>query len=764
MNIKENSQLGNYTVIRKLGRGGMADVFLAYDSKLEREVAIKVLPPEFTREPERLTRFEKEIKATAQLQHPGLVAIYEMCECIIDGAKLNFFSMSYLPGGELKDKIIEGLSEKEALDILVQLADALGHAHDSNLIHRDIKPQNILFNNLGKPVISDLGIAKSTDLDETVVSTAGLSVGTPYYMSPEQALGETDVDCRSDIYALGILLHEMLTGQVPYSGNSGMAVAIKHIQEPTPDLPKKYNHLQPLLDKCLAKKKENRYANTKELIADVANFQQEKVSTHSLTTNVKPKEIKLILAAIFSLVILLVGVLGYSNQFWFFDKPKIELASKNISQENESDRISQQEIENKNKLEQASEKMELEYLAAQKLEQEKIAQQQIKIDQLVIATKNDIEALRLTKPENNNAFSKIEKIKQIAPNHQQVLVLSHLIAEKYVELVNSALARNKFDSVRTYLTILSEISKDKALLLDLNRDFKKALNAYRIAFIKEHVGQLVTLPSGEFSMGSRVIKKEVVADETPLHLVKIKQYRLAKHEVTVKQFKSFVDKTGYVTLAEEENEGCYTYNKTWIEIKGYHWANPGFSQKEDHPVVCISFKDVMAYIDWINKESSSQFRLPSETEWEYASRSGNSSLYGFGDSIDQLCSYANFADDPDMINESSNRLSLSIFSRSDCRDGVLATTTSVASYKANSFGLVDMHGNASEWTQDCWNADYLGAPINGRAWLKGRCDLRVIRGGSWFSDAKDVRSAVRDKNVQFNRDNVTGFRLAIDID
>ena len=768
MNIKENTQLGNYTVIRKLGSGGMADVFLAYDNKLGREVAIKVLPPEFTREPESLARFEKEIKATAQLQHPGLVSIYEMCECKLDGIKLNFFSMNYLSGGELKDKIIEGLNEKEALDIFLQLAEALGHAHDNNLIHRDIKPQNVLFNNLGKPVISDLGIAKSTNLDETIVSNAGLSVGTPYYMSPEQALGETDVDFRSDIYALGILLHEMLTGEIPYSGNSGMAVAIKHIQEPIPVLPKQFNHLQPILDKCLAKKKESRYTNTKELIEDVVKFHCESTNTKdkSNTVNNKHKEIKLTITAIFCLTVLLIGVIGYSNKMWFFGNSEIDLTSKNNQTETENNPIPQQKtVSVKKEPEQTKQEyLKLQITEQEKIEQEKINQQNIKIQKLVVATKLDIEELRLTKPDNNNAFNKIEKIKQISPNHQQVLTLTQLVETKYVELINSALSRNKFDSVRTYLTILSEISVDKELLIELNRDLKKSLNQYRIAFTKAHVGKLITLPSGEFNMGSRVIKEKVVINETPLHLVKIKEFKLAKHEVTVGQFRKFIDKTGYITLAEMENEGCYTYSKTWTEIKGYHWSKPGFSQKEDHPVVCISFIDAMAYIKWLNKESGLMFRLPSESEWEYASRSGKSFLYGFGDSIDQLCSHANFADDPDIINESSNKLSLSIFTRSDCRDGVFASTASVDSYKANSFGLVDMHGNASEWTQDCWNSDYLGAPINGSAWLDGRCDLRVIRGGSWMSDAKNVRSAVRNKNVKYSRDNVTGFRLAIDIE
>lgn len=771
MNIKENSQLGNYTVIRKLGSGGMADVFLAYDNKLGREVAIKVLPPEFTRVQERLVRFEKEIKATAQLQHPGLVSVFDMCECTVDGAKLNFFSMSYLSGGELTDKIVEGLTEAEALDIIVQIADALGYAHDNSLIHRDIKPQNILFNNLGKPVISDLGIAKSTDLNETIVSTSGLSIGTPYYMSPEQAMGETDVDGRSDIYALGILLHEMLTGKVPYSGNSGMAVAIKHIQEPMPVLPQESKNLQPLLDKCLAKKKEDRYANTKELIDDVANFQHNQKIKHKEVDNKKPKELKIIVTAILGLVCLLIGVLGYQSQFWLSDSPdkastpqntKLELELEQKKKENEKAYL-QESIKEANQAKEA-ERIKLALLTEQALEQEEMALLQTKIGQLVTQTKNDIEALRLTKPEDNNAFSKIEQIRKIAPEHPQISILSKLIENKYVELINSSLSKYKFNNAKNYLSVLSKLSADGKLITELNRDFEKAFKRFQVALVKEQVGELITLPSGEFNMGSQAIKKKVVVNETPIHIVKMEQFRLAKHEVTVGQFQNFVDKTGYITLAEQENEGCYAYTKTWKEIKAYNWLNPGFTQKADHPVVCISYQDALEYIDWLNTTSGLKFRLPSEAEWEYASRAQSTSAYGFGDSIEQLCSYANFADTSKMVNESGKKLNLKIVSTTDCRDGALASTISTGNYKANKFGLVDMHGNASEWTQDCWNDNYLGAPVDGSAWLEGRCDLRVIRGGSWISDAKAVRSAFRDKNVQFSRDNVTSFRLALDID
>ncbi|MBN2387874.1 MAG: protein kinase [Anaerolineales bacterium] len=256
--IPEN--IGRYQVKAEIGRGGMATVYQAYDPRFEREVAIKVLPREMLHDPQFRIRFEREAKTIAMLEHPAIVPVYDFGE--EDGQP--FFVMRYMTGGSLADRMRPGpMSVAEAVRIFQRLAPALDQAHAKKIIHRDLKPGNILFDQYGEPYISDFGIAK---LSETPTSVTGSAIiGTPAYMSPEQARGEP-VDSRADIYALGIILFEILTGRQPFEGDTPMSVVIKHITDPVPhildikpDLP---TEIEPVIEKAMAKDKDKRFPNT----------------------------------------------------------------------------------------------------------------------------------------------------------------------------------------------------------------------------------------------------------------------------------------------------------------------------------------------------------------------------------------------------------------------------------------------------------------------------------------------------------------------
>jgi serine/threonine-protein kinase len=254
-------KIGIYEVKAELGRGGMATVYRAYDSRFEREVAVKVLPQELLHaDPQFRLRFEREAKIVAQLEHSAIVPVYDVGES--DGQP--YFVMRYMNGGSLSERIKAGVfSIEEAIQILGAIAPALDEAHSKGIVHRDIKPSNILFDKRGNPYISDFGIAKLSQAQSGNVTGSAI-IGTPAYMAPEQAQG-TDVDGRADIYALGIILFEMLTGKQPYEADTPMAVAIKHITDPVPQIrksnPKLPEGMEAIIQKAMAKNKENRFSS-----------------------------------------------------------------------------------------------------------------------------------------------------------------------------------------------------------------------------------------------------------------------------------------------------------------------------------------------------------------------------------------------------------------------------------------------------------------------------------------------------------------------
>jgi serine/threonine-protein kinase len=257
-------KIGRYEIRSELGRGGMATVYRGHDPRFEREVAVKVLPRELLHaDPQFRLRFEREAKIIAQLEHPSIVPVYDVGE-----EDQPYFVMRYMSGGSLSERIQAGLhSIEEATQILDQIAPGLDEAHSKGIVHRDLKPSNILFDRKGVPHISDFGIAKLVQ-DQAGNVTGSAIIGTPAYMAPEQAAGEA-VDSRADIYALGIILFEMLTGKQPYEADTPMGVAIKHITDPVPrilnikpDLPPQ---IEDIIQRAMAKDREKRFASAVEM-------------------------------------------------------------------------------------------------------------------------------------------------------------------------------------------------------------------------------------------------------------------------------------------------------------------------------------------------------------------------------------------------------------------------------------------------------------------------------------------------------------------
>jgi tetratricopeptide (TPR) repeat protein/tRNA A-37 threonylcarbamoyl transferase component Bud32 len=261
--------ISHYKITEKLGRGGMGVVYKAIDTKLDRSVALKFIPPELTSDPQAKQRFVHEAKAASALQHNNICTIHEINETD-DGCM--FIAMDYYEGETLKQKIEDGpIPVEEAIDIIIQVAEGLSKAHEANMIHRDMKPANLIVTSDGVVKIVDFGLAKL--VGQTRLTKTGLTVGTAAYMSPEQARGE-EVDHRTDIWSLGVIAYEMLTGQLPFRGDHEPAVAYQIVNEnPEPITASRSEismDLEQIINKCLEKNPADRCQNASELITDLS--------------------------------------------------------------------------------------------------------------------------------------------------------------------------------------------------------------------------------------------------------------------------------------------------------------------------------------------------------------------------------------------------------------------------------------------------------------------------------------------------------------
>jgi serine/threonine-protein kinase len=273
--VKKNNEaewmperIGHFRITGRLGSGGMGDIYTAVQEPLNRVVALKVLSPQLVRNTEFSARFDIEAKAISKLQHNNIVSIYDFGES--DGLK--YFAMQYVEGEDLGKRIAQkkNLTAEEIIDMSRQICRGLRYAHENNVIHRDIKPQNVLIDRHNVCRLSDFGIAKI--FESTNLTMTGMAVGTPEYMSPEQAEGEK-LDCQTDIYSLGVVIYEMITKRPPFTGSNPVAIAYKQVHEiPVPpssyrrDTPKR---LELIVLKALKKNKKERYATAEEVLKDL---------------------------------------------------------------------------------------------------------------------------------------------------------------------------------------------------------------------------------------------------------------------------------------------------------------------------------------------------------------------------------------------------------------------------------------------------------------------------------------------------------------
>jgi tRNA A-37 threonylcarbamoyl transferase component Bud32/CheY-like chemotaxis protein len=254
-----------YKVLRRIGEGGMAKVYLAEREETRLQLVLKVLAVDVNREEQFLQRFLRECRIISKVQNEHVVAIYD--HGVTEDCA--FLAMEYFAGGDLKARIAGGVTSIQALKIVTQIARALEAVHAAGIVHRDLKPQNIMFREGSRLALVDFGLAKELDGRSTVTHT-GLVLATPLYMSPEQYEGGR-VDERSDLYSVGVILYEMLTGKPPFGASNAPALAYQHVNSPVPRLPQRLSGYQGIVDRLMAKRPEDRFQSARELFAYIAH-------------------------------------------------------------------------------------------------------------------------------------------------------------------------------------------------------------------------------------------------------------------------------------------------------------------------------------------------------------------------------------------------------------------------------------------------------------------------------------------------------------
>lgn len=559
-----SQRIGRYEVEAELGRGGMATVYRAYDSKFKRSVAVKLMSVELTADPTFRARFEREAQTIASLEHPAIVPVHDYGE----ESGRPFLVMRLMTGGTLADRL-RGMafSTKEAAHIVKRVATALDAAHARGIVHRDLKPGNILFDQWGEPYLSDFGIVKLTESSSEDLTPTGTYIGTPAYMSPEQIEGNIAVDGRSDVYALGVILFEMMTGQKPYEADTGIALAYKHVHEPIPDILERNaslpSELQLVIRRAMAKARDQRYGTATLLALD---FERVLTPEGPEPTVVLPPD--------------------FDAQTEVADAP---------------------------------------VLVAPTLEgQASIAARLVKRRRLFLIGGIIIALLVVG---CGALIIYLGPTVGSGEGQPDAEVISQAVGSE----VFSISATGTASATPTSTTIPSatpsltpsptrEPTKAPTVTPDPNQP---PLNGAAGDTWKRPLDDMIMVyvPSGTFTMGVQPDTSDADPDESPQHAVKLSSFWLDQTEVTNAQYAAFINENG-----NQQEQGV-----TWIDLDspellimetgGELVPEEGFS---DHPVFAISWYGANAYCEGVGG------RLPTEAEWEYTARGPGATTYPWG--------------------------------------------------------------------------------------------------------------------------------------
>jgi len=765
----------------------MSTVYLAIQLSVGREVALKVMSPALNADPIFSERFQREANIVGQLSHPHIVAIYDIGRY----KNLNYIAMDYLAGGSVHDKMANGLSAQESLRIIQEIANSLDHAHEKGYIHRDIKPENILFREDGASVLSDFGVAKTVS-SASKMTNAGTVVGTPHYMSPEQARGKP-VDGRSDIYSLGVVFYEMLTGSVPFRAEEAVAIAIKHLTAPIPTLPPQHSLFQAVLNKLLAKDPDDRYQRGREVVEAIGNINNT-LSGNSARylTDTEPTAVQifslfkaLLLTSYAALAVQTSELFSYLFSWrWnpkrgLYRHPKVTVteihSDSSTGEENRATVVS-------TRIQKAAH-----YQAMKSPGLGWGLRLGALISLLCLIWSAFSIALQryqlpgeeqLPRAMHSAALSTSQQL-QLWFNPPTVETNTH--ADESVRKADKGVAAIDVEKKQTTVPLKNE---HKALdaplpppIFAINVKVEPENATVRILNIRDKYYPGIKLLPGRYhiEVSNKGYDKEeqwLTLEDEDLNL----KVSLRKTPVPGALFHNQLGKQGkgptmVIIPAGSFNMGNSSnsesapvrrvrfkqpfavsqYEITFADFDKYSQAS-GTKKLSDNrwgrgsrPAINLSWQQAQSYVKWLRKNTGRKYRLPSEAEWEYVARAGKTGDYAWnGDGAK---------------------------GRANCRrgceskySGIFNTKTApVGSYKANAFKVFDSAGNVAEWVADCYQNHYLGAPRDGSAVSGGQCTLRSSRGGSIKSTSQELRVHQRDKREAAKTYSDVGFRVAVDL-
>jgi formylglycine-generating enzyme required for sulfatase activity/DNA-directed RNA polymerase subunit RPC12/RpoP len=773
--IKADIKIGDFKLIRCIGTGGMGEVWLAYQDTMDRHVALKILYPAITDNEKFVSRFMQEVKISAKLHHPNIVTSYYAG---VDKG-IYYLAISFVDGMGLNEKLEdEGLiPEKEALRICLKIAIALKYAWNKfKMVHRDIKPGNIMISKEDKEVhLMDMGISKNLTEDNTLTMT-GMIVGTPYYMSPEQARGDDDLDCRADIYALGSTLYHMLTGDVPYDAPNTIGILTKLISDPLPPPQEKNpcitDESVKLLEAMMTKDAQDRQQTWENVIKDIQKVQQGKPPITETTSNQQLEPLKKTPTKTGRQVKLQTKSSAKSPR-----TTKQTKAGKTPDNKNTVSPCPSCGVSNKvdalfcvrcgkslsRKCPECSEKVSINMNFCSKcgtdiktimqlevmLEKVKNEQHECHWDKIIKLSDSLPEKSRLTGKKSPKLFTQIFRIKTEAErllHFEDAYKTASQLAKKYAEEDKNVEAFNILQD------FLSEYPKN-----DFAPEIKHRINQLKqISYQGPEQGKewvipnskvtLVPIKEGEFSMGSTAgnflgfgAEKGRKSNEGPQHNVTISQpFWMGKYLITIGDFLYFLNSP------ENHRDLQWTPNSCSMEQAGKDKkTGKGCWGNMQQPMVEINWMDASNFCKWLTRHEIKfnrlpegyLYRLPTEAEWEYCCRAGTTTTFHFGESENKLSEYA-------WIKNNSNN-----------------QTHPVGEKKPNQWGLCDMHGNVWEWCQDKYG-DYMPEPAINPYGSSSSIGY-VRRGGSWINNKEHCRSAYRNFWEAKCAFNYLGFRLVL---
>ena len=457
-------EIPGYIIQQEIGKGGMATVYLAIQESLNRSVVLKILDNVEADQSQDLTeRFMGEGRIIASLSHPNIITIYDI------GVANNslYISMEYVQGGDLKQRLELPIDDDEALDILAKISNALNEAHKHGIVHRDVKPANILFRDIHTPLLTDFGIAKEVDTDQDLTST-GIFLGSPNYVSPEQADG-LKIDGRADIYSLGCIFYEMLTGTKPYISNSVIDIVIQHKQAPVPELPEELVGYQPLLNGMMAKKRDERIPDADALVSKLEKLQR-KHKKHLIDLDItgalaqmdpvkREKRGKQVL-----MVMVLLGMVLFST----LEYVDIQIKSPTANTLNAStDTVLSTTTEQIPVVEQVLtpevNAMPVEAPVEKGPELDEV------LNALIWLGNESLEEFKLTYPPKDNAYYYFNRLLELDPGNQTGITGIYNIAEQYAVLAEQAMVNNDIEKTASYVDIGLRINPRNESLLNMKQ-------------------------------------------------------------------------------------------------------------------------------------------------------------------------------------------------------------------------------------------------------------------------------------------------------